>query len=189
MSTPPTQAKARRTLLMVLAVFALPLFIAWILTLGWQPTRTVNYGVLLKPPLQLNSYGVMDATGAVLTVDTVARDWFLVVLHSTSCTLPCQDLVQIAERIKISVGRDTHRVSVALLGPDDDASIRQGQSWLLPTDGILVKALRRATDEPKLDPALLIVDHQGIIVLMYPANEKGTGALKDLKRLLRASAR
>ena len=44
-------------------------------------------------------------------------------------------------------------------------------------------------DEPQLDTALLIVDHQGIVVLMYAPTEDGPGALYDLKRLLRASAR
>ena len=194
MSAPPepAQKKARRTLLLLLAVFALPLFIAWVFTMGpldWRPTNMVNHGVLLTPPLQLSSYGVMDATGAELTVDVVARNWFLVVLRNTACTEPCQGMLQIAERIKIAVGRDKHRIAVALLVPDDDAPASGGEKWLLPADGKLVDVLRHATDEPQLDTALLIVDHQGIAVLVYPPTEDGPGALKDLKRLLRASAR
>ncbi len=194
MSTPPrpAQTKARNTLLMLLAVFALPLLVAWVFTLGpldWRPTRTVNHGVLLTPPLQLNSYGVMDAAGAALTLDVVARNWFLVVLRNSACTEPCQGLLQIAERLQIAVGRDMHRVILASLGPDGSTPGPRGQSWLLPADGKLVNALRHATDEPLLDTALLIVDHQGIVVLMYPPTEDGPGALYDLKRLLRASAR
>ncbi len=193
MSTPPraAQTKARRTLLMLVAVFALPLVLAWVFTIGpfdWRPEKTVNFGVLLKPPLQLRSYGVMDATGAALNVDAVARDWFLVVLRGAACAEPCQGLLQIAERIRIAVGRDGHRVTLASLGPDDRASAPRGQSWLLPTDGKLVGALRRATGEPQLDTVLLIVDHQGRVVLIYPPAEDGRGVLSDLKRLLRASA-
>ena len=194
MSTPPQPAqkmKARQTLLLLLAVFALPLLVAWVFTMGplhWRPAKTTNYGVLLTPPLRLNSYGVMDATGGALSVDVVARNWFLVVLHNSACTGPCQGLVQIAERIQIAVGRDRHRVSVALLGPAD-VSVPLRRSWLLPAGGRLVEALRHATDEPQLDTALLIVDHQGIAVLVYPPTEDGPGALYDLKRLLRASAR
>jgi len=194
MSTPPQPAKskARNTLLMLLAVFALPLLVAWVFTLGpldWRPTRTVNYGVLLTPPLRLNSYGVMDANGAALTVNAVARNWFLVVLRNAACNEPCQGLLQIAERLQIAVGRDMHRVTLALLGPDDNAPVSVKQSWLLPADSKLVDALRLATDEPQLDTALLIVDHQGVVVLMYAPTEDGPGALYDLKRLLRASAR
>ena len=194
MSTPPqpAQTKSRNTLLMLLAVFALPLLVAWVFTLGpldWRLTRTVNHGVLLTPPLRLNSYGVMDATGAALALDTVARNWFLVVLRSAECREPGQGLLQVAERLQIAVGRDMHRVTLALLGPDDNTPGPRGQSWLLPADGKLVDALRHATNEPLLDTALLIVDHQGIVVLMYPPTEDGPGALYDLKRLLRASAR
>ncbi len=193
MNTPPQPEgrKARYTLLMLLAVFTLPLLVAWIFTMGpldWRPTKTVNYGVLLAPPLRLNSYGVTDVTGAALTV-TVARNWFLVVLRNAACSESCQGLLQIAERIQIAVGRDKHRVNLALLGPDHNVPVPNGQSWLLPVDGKLVDALRQATGEPQLETALLIVDHQGVVVLMYPPTEDGLGALHDLKRLLRASAR
>ena len=192
MSTPPraAQAKARRTLLVLVAVFTLPLVLAWVFTMGpldWRPAKTVNYGVLVEPPLQLKSYGVMDATGAALSVDAVARDWFLVVLRGAACREPCQGLMHIAERIQIAVGRDMRRVTLASLGPDDDAPSPRGQRWLLPADGKLVGALRRATGE-QLDTVLLIVDHRGRIVLMYPPSEDGRGVLSDLKRLLRASA-
>ncbi len=194
MSTPPrvVPTKARRTLLALLAVFVLPLLIAWLFTIGpldWRPVKTVNHGVLLQPPLRLDSFGVMDATGSALSVDAIARDWFLVVLHDTTCTEPCQDLLRIAERIRIAVQRDMHRVSVVCLGPDVDAPVSREQSWLLPVDGKLIEVLRRTMGEVQFDNVLLIVDYQGRIVLMYPPTENGQGVLDDLKRLLRASAR
>lgn len=179
-------------MLLLLAVFVLPLVVAWVLTKGpidLRPTKTVNYGVLLEPPLRLNSYGVMDSSGARLDLHEVARNWLLVVLHNTTCTKPCQGLVQIAERIQIAVGRDSHRVGLASLGPDNDAPVPRGQSWLLPADGKLIRELRRATGAPQLDIVLLIVDYQGHVVLMYPPMEDGSGVLHDLKRLLRSSAR
>lgn len=190
--TPAARTKARRTLLLIAAVFGLPLVLAWVFTMGpleWRPAKTVNYGVLLTPPLRLKSYGVMDADGAALDLDVVARDWFLVVLRSAACNEACQGLLQVAERIQIAVGRDRSRVTVALLGPDDHAPAPGRQNWLLPADAELIGALRRATGEPQLDTTLLIVDHRGRVVLMYTSAEDGHGVLKDLKRLLRASPR
>ena len=122
-------------------------------------------------------------------MDSIAGDWFLVVLSGSACTEPCQHWLQIAERIQIAVGRDMLRVTLALLRPDDDEPVQRGQSWLLPADGKLLGALRRATSEPELDTVLLIVDHRGHVVLMYPPAEDGLGVLHDLKRLLRTSAR
>jgi cytochrome oxidase Cu insertion factor (SCO1/SenC/PrrC family) len=191
MNTPSRemQRKGRRTLLAILTVFALPLVLAWMFIMGpfnWRPVNTVNYGMLLQPPLHLKSYGVMDVAGAALTLDAVARDWFLVVLHDAACTEPCQTLLQIAERIQVAVGRDTPRVTLASLGPDGDVLVPSGQSWLLPADGNLVEALRLTMGDSQLNTALLIVDYQGRIVLIYSPSEDGHGALSDLKRLLRA---
>lgn len=190
--TPASQTKARRTLLLLAAIFVLPLALAWVFTMGpleWRPAKTVNYGVLLTPPLRLESYGVMDARGAPLNLEVVARDWFLVVLRSAPCAEACQGLLQVAERIQIAVGRDKSRVTVALLGPDDHAPAPGRQNWLLPANAELIDALRRATGEPQLDTVLLIVDHRGRVVLMYPPAEDGHGVLSDLKRLLRAAPR
>ena len=109
MSTRPQTArtKSRVTLLLVVAVFALPLALAWVLMgLEWQPAKTVNYGVLVEPPMLIESYGVMDNTGVALTLESVAGDWFLVVLRGSACTEPCMRLLQIAERIQIAVGRE-----------------------------------------------------------------------------------
>ena len=80
-STPTgTKTRARLTMLALLAVFVLPLLLAWGFAMGpfdWQPQSNLNYGVLLQPPLQLNSFGVMPATGAALTMNAIARDWFV----------------------------------------------------------------------------------------------------------------
>ncbi len=194
MNTPERAArsKARRTLIAIVAAFALPLVLAWLFTIApeeWRPAKTVNYGVLSEPPLRLASHGVTDATGMALSVNAVARDWFLVVLHTASCAEQCQGLLQIAERIRIAVGRDTSRITLALLGPVNIKSVPQTQNWLFPADGKLIGAVQSAIGAPEFDSILLIADHRGRIVLMYPPAEDGQGVLDDLKRLLRASAR
>ena len=196
MSSPPApaaQTKARATLLVLVAVFALPLALAWVLAIGfdWRPENTVNHGVLLEPALRLKSYGVMDRAGAAPTGDAIAGDWFVVVLRNAACTETCQRLLQIAERVRNAVGRDIPRVSLALLGPDDetpDAQAPRRQTWLLPADGRLVEALALVMGEPRYDHMVLIVDHLGRVALMYPPSEDGHGVLADLKRLLRVSA-
>lgn len=194
MSSPgpaPTKTKSRLTLLALLAVFVLPLAFAWLFAVGlpeWRPTPTLNYGVLLESPLRLESYGVTDTSGAELGANAIARDWFLVVLHSSVCTIACVEWMQTAERIQVAMGRDAGRVRLALLSPDENAPDSLGQSWLLPTDSTLVEELQRISGEMRLDTILLIVDYRGYVILMYPPTEDGLGVLEDLKRLLRAAA-
>ena len=141
----------------------------------------------------LESFGVMDKTGAARPVDSVVGDWFLVVLRGPACSEQCAHWLQIAERIQIAVGRDMSRVNLVLLGPDDntptDAVEENRQSWRLPPRSKLTSELGRVTGEPPPEARLLIVDHRGRVVLAYPPSEDGRGVLDDLKRLLRASAR
>lgn len=185
--------KVRATLVAVAAVFALPLALAWMFSSGllnWLPENSVNYGALLKPPLQLKSYGVTDTRGKPVTVDAVARDWILAVLHSTDCADQCQGLWEMAERLQIAVGRDMPRITLASLGPDHDAPVPVAHSWLLPGgDGRLMDALRQSVGDAQLNTALLVVDFQGLIVLLYLPGAEGPEVLEDLKRLLRATAR
>lgn len=191
-SSPKARMKARATLVAVAAVFALPLALAWMFSSGllkWLPENSVNYGALLKPPLRLESYGVTDTMGKPVTVDAVARDWILAVVRSSACTEQCQGLWEMAERLQIAVGRDRPRITLASLGPDDGAPVPVEHSWLLPGDGRLVAELSRSAGDPQLDTALLVVDFQGLVVLMYPHDADGPAVLEDLKRLLRATAR
>ncbi len=193
MNSPTASPKTntRLTLLALLAVFLLPLLLAWVLAVGpsaWLPQRTINYGVLLRPPLPLESYGVRNRAGEALTVDAIARDWFLVVLHNATCTIVCVEWMQTAERIQTAVGRDASRINLALLSPDENAPDSLGQNWLLPADSTLVEELQRVSGETQLNTILLIVDYRGYVVLMYPPAEDGLGVIADLERLLGAAA-
>jgi hypothetical protein len=194
MNTPPReiQNKDRFTLLAIIAVFLLPFVLAWMFVAGqfeWRPANTINHGILLQPPLQLQSFGVKNTEGESLKLNATPRDWFLVVLHTHACVELCQSLYQTGERIRIAVGRNMNSVTVTSLGPDDEAPLRQGQSWLFPANGKLIETLRLTIGDSQLNTALLIVDYAGRIVLVYPSSEDGNGALKDLERLLRSTAR
>ncbi|MCZ6710362.1 MAG: hypothetical protein O7B25_08365 [Gammaproteobacteria bacterium] len=184
--------KPRRTLLLILAVFSLPLVLAWVFTLGpmdWRPANSVNYGVLLSPALDLKSFGVTDGAGAPLSIDGAAGDWFLVVMRNSPCAEDCHRWLKVAEQIQIAVGRDMDRVEIVVLGPDGAQARRSELTWLMRSDGELARALNAATGQPARDSVLLIVDYAGYAILMYQPDEAGPGALKDLKRLLKATVR
>jgi len=188
---PTTKTRARLTLLAVSAVFLMPLLLAWIFAKGpidWRPQSNLNYGVLLQPPLQLNAYGILDVNGAALTLNSSARDWFVVVLQDGACSETCQQLIQAAERIQLAVGRDAQRVNLALLSREESSATWGEQNWWLPADNELVRELRLASGDSQFDTNLLIVDYLGHAILMYPPSEEGYGLLEDLKRLLRAAA-
>lgn len=190
-----TRTTNRLTLLAILAVFVLPLLLAWLFVRGpldWQPQSNLNYGDLIQPPLHLNSYGVMNAAGGELSLDAIGRDWFVVVLHDGDCSESCQILVDAAARIQLATGREGHRVKLASLSPSEEATFSPGLNWRLPVNSELSQDLRQSSgDTPsdsQADAQLLIVDYLGYVVLSYPPTEEGPGVLEDLKRLLRSAA-
>jgi len=190
MGSMSVKTKSRLTLLALLMVFALPLLLAWALSVGpleWRPQRTVNFGLLLDPPLQLQTYGVVNASGAELTSTAIARDWYLVVLHAKACSATCRNLLEAAENIQLAVGRDAHRVKLAILSEEKVLPEPLRENWLLPANNRLISDLGRAAVEPQFDTMLLIVDYRGYVVLLYHSVEESIGALEDLKRLLRAA--
>jgi len=191
-TSPTVPSNGRRTLIALAAIFTLPLFFAWLISIGpveWLPIKTVNHGVLLNPPPVLGSFGVTDSQGMALNINAVARDWYLVVLHSSVCTQQCEDLMQIAATIKVAAGRDSSRITLARLGPVDDNETLTGERWLLPVDSNFLQQLGQAANQQQIDNALLIVDHRGRGILFYPPSTDGSGALDDFKRLLRSTAR
>jgi hypothetical protein len=188
--TDSVKTKNRLILLAILAVFVVPFALAWLFAVGpleWRPQSTLNYGVLLQPPLQLETYDVMDATRSELTLDAVARDWYLVVLHTAACSDTCREIAQSAINIQLAVGRDSHRVKVALLSPEEVAPAPLAENWFLPTDSGFLQDLSRAAGEQLLENLLLIVDFQGYVVLLYPTIDDVYGPLGDLELLLDAA--
>jgi hypothetical protein len=190
MNSNPAQTKSRLILISLFMVFALPLLVAWMFAVGpleWRPQRTVNFGLLLDPPMQLQAYGVVDASGDELASAAVARDWYLVVLHTRKCLAVCRELAKSAENILLAVGQDALRVRLASISNEEDSSVLLGDKWLLPADNRFIADLGAAAVDPQLDNLLLIVDYQGYVVLVYHSSEESIGALEDLKILLKAA--
>jgi hypothetical protein len=190
-ATATTVTKSRLILLGLLAVFVLPLLLAWLLVRGpleWRPQSNLNYGALLQPPLHLSSYGVRNVTGAALTANAIARDWFVVVSLADTCSETCLQLVAAAEQIKIAVGGDSPRVNLAMLSPPGAAASVLERNWWLPADSGSLERLHSALSSTPIDAQLLLVDYQGYVVLSYLPTEDGLGVLEDLKRLLRSAA-
>ena len=187
----PTQRRGRLILLGIAAVFVLPVIVAAIFTIGpleWQTNRTVNYGTLVKPALELQTYGLTVQDERAISTGTVPGDWFLVVFHGSECAFMCQHLLDQAERIQTAIGRDRTRVRLALMGRANAPFISEHSQWFIAERERFVADLHRATSSQQSMPVLLIVDHRQRVALMYPPADNAQDVLRDLKRLLKSSA-
>lgn len=187
----PAQRKGRLILSGIAAVFVIPVIVAAIFTMGpleWQTNRTVNYGILVKPALELTSYGLSTHGEIDTRKRTVPGDWFLVVFHDEACATLCERLLDQATQIQTAIGRDRTRVEVALLSPQSLPATFENPRWLLGETDRFVRELHAAADSQQQLPVLLIVDHRRRVALMYPPKDHAQDALRDLKRLLKSSA-
>ena len=74
----PAQRKGRLILSGIAALFVIPVIVAAMFTMGpleWQTKRTVNYGVLVKPALDLTSFGLSTHGEVESRKRTVPGDW------------------------------------------------------------------------------------------------------------------
>ena len=187
----PAQRRGRLILTGIAAVFVVPVIVAAILTMGpleWQTTRTINYGILVKPALDLSSYGLTVQGEIEPNKPTVPGDWFLAVFYDKKCAAICERLIDQVNRIQNAIGRDRTRVNIVILSPEPMASNVEQPYWLLTDGDRFIRELHRATNSQQKLPAVLIVDHRRRAALMYPPKDDAQDALRDLKRLLKSSA-
>ncbi len=186
--SPSQQAKARKTLLGLAAVFALPIVAAMLLTLGpfdWQPGQTLNHGILLDPPMALQETAVRKSDGNPIVWEASPDKWLLLVVAGDGCADGCPELWNLTRQIQLALGGDASRVRRLLLRSHSAAFL--DHVWVLPSADDFRAALSAATGTLGPEPVLSIVDHRGRLVLAYSAPYDGQGVLRDLKRLLRAS--
>jgi hypothetical protein len=98
MSTP------RRTLLLIVAVLALPFVLASALYLsGWRPAGTVNHGRLITPPQ------------AVPAWEGWQGKWSLAFIHEAPCDRPCFARLDELRRLRLSLAKEAERTQVVPL--------------------------------------------------------------------------
>ena len=191
-SVPP-----RVTLLLILAMFALPLMLAWMMNSGsirLTSGDTLNLGNLVSPVVPLDWSGVEPiAHGA----ETSGFSGFWVILSTvpTDCNAQCLESVTMLRQVHRASGKDQNRIKVTLLV--DPAVSQAGINELLAIDpGFnLVKnpsaefvaslALAGGMGSPMGGQATIyLLDPLGNIMMTYNGESSPNSLSKDLKRLL-----
>src|SRR5690554_2404251 len=102
MSPAQQKYRSRRTLLIVAAIFILPLLAAkLVLMLQWYETGATNKGHLLDPPLTINAIENTE----------LPDNWRIGVLVPSPCTAACEHGLYVVNQSYIALGRLQDRVS------------------------------------------------------------------------------
>lgn len=179
-------ARARLTLLLVAAAFAAPLVLSLLLqspAAHWDPTRTRNLGELIKPVVALQSLPI--PTRQTASQADVEATWTLLYIAPPDCGKPCDQRLQLLEKVRESQGREMPRVRLEV--------VEAAQS---PLTGSALWTVRSADTNQQQqlvqslglsEGGLVLLDPFRNAMLRYPADFDGTMVRKDLNRMLKIS--
>lgn len=169
----------KKTLLVVLMIFILPLLAAKVvLDMGWYTKGVTNNGELLSE---------------VVRVDWLEKKgkWRLIYVLPKTCASLCENALFQLNQIPIATGREKQRVSSVLLFSDFSSDI---QDENITKQSLNVKQRQVMALLPFYGSAIYLVDPLGYVVLAYSLSSKknmqiiqSKGLLADLRKLMKFS--
>lgn len=174
--------RSRRMLLLLVALFFLPLAVAFTAYYsGWRPTGSTNHGELLQPIRQLPA----------AIAQPLAGKWALAWVGDGACDADCQTALVFARQTRLSLAADTARVKWVLLATDHCCNreyLDTAHKGILALDaGGDRAALLAVLPGQDLTHSLFVIDPLGNIVLRYDVRNSPRGLLEDMKKLLKLS--
>lgn len=194
-SSAPPVWRQRLLLLFVVACFALPLAVAWLLVDRWRPGGSAQHGELLDPA-RPTSLRFAPPQGRSADDTALRGRWVLAYIGpATACDARCRTGLYDMRQVRLALGKDMDRVKTLLLL--DAAPTAELSDWLAAEHpativGVADAASRDALIEPFGRPGgvgewLYLLDPHGNLLMRYPADVEPRGLLKDLQRLLKWS--
>jgi cytochrome oxidase Cu insertion factor (SCO1/SenC/PrrC family) len=192
--------RSRRTLLLVVFVFLLPVVSAtYLYVTGWRPTgKSLQHGELVQPARPVSNVELISVDGAPYRLSTLHGKWALVYFGPLPCAPDCQNNLYKIQQVRLAQGRDAARVERVMIMTDGDAAalreIMRQYPGLIAVHGArasLQVLMRDFASSPgtALDVSgrVYLIDPIGNLVLRYAPDADPSGMRKDLARLLRLS--
>jgi len=185
----------RLSLIIITALFVLPLLLAWFMytgTIEYRPGSTRNLGQLVEPPQPISweSIEIISSIGVTAgdAVDDLAEHWVILQPLPAGCDVACIEQVTSLRQIHRAAGRNQSRVRIALLPEAAEATTlaRLQNTYdefriIRSKDDALQAAMARSTDD---DMATYLIDPLGNIMMVYATGADPNHLKTDLKRLL-----
>lgn len=187
----------RLTLLVILAMFTLPLVLAWMMNFGsfrYEAHRTVNLGTLVSPVVPLDWSGVEPITDGA-TAARLSGFWVILFAVPASCDMRCLESVAQLRQVRRAAGKDQNRIKIVLLVESAISPARMDELLVMdpgfnlvgsPSAALLatlVQAANSARWEYGQSPIYLL-DPLGNIMMTYTGESSPNRLSKDLKRLV-----
>lgn len=189
----------RIALIIIAALFFLPLALAWMMytgTIDYRPGTTRNFGELVEPPRPIDwARTVIDGEPVTGGENPFAEHWLILHAVPDPCLEACIAAVTDLRQVHRASGRDQTRIRLALLHDfsSSDAADELQEIYSVfhlaenPDRHLwdtLESLTTRGPDDRGPRGATFLVDPMGNIMMRYAAGSDPNGLKKDLKRLL-----
>jgi hypothetical protein len=196
----------RLALLIIAAMFLLPLLLAWLMysgSLDFKPASTRNLGTLIEPPVPIDwtvtallSGETKLAANPEQGIGVFDEHWVILQPVPAGCDDSCLKRVSNLRQIHRASGRQQFRIRLALL-LDESSPADQAQSLLAiypkfhlirDPSGILSEALagiqQNLSGQSGPAKGVYMIDPLANIMMYYEAGSDPNYIKQDLKRLL-----
>ncbi|MHB1175786.1 MAG: SCO family protein [Sulfuriferula sp.] len=187
--SPPENKISRIKLLLLFALFALPVMVSYVAYYFWTPSgKTSNYGELLPVKMLTGVTGV-QADGAPFSLEQLKGKWVMVEFDSGKCDEYCREKLYTLRQVRMAQGAERDRVQRLWLITDNVVPAAE-----LMTDyaGTIVATTGQSVREKfpangHIENYIYLVDPLGNLMLRFPKNPNPSGMIKDIKHLLKTS--
>jgi peroxiredoxin len=178
------QNRSRKTLLLVLIAFILPVILAKLaLEQQWFTKGVTNKGTLITNGMTLQKMGFSN--------NDFTDKWLILYLLPSDCLPQCQQTLHSINNTYVALGKEIDRVQAVALTYRNFTTEQRQQ---IPTEHWSFQLMPTATKQLFNRSQVLIVDTLGNVILSYqaPNDSKslpifGKAILADLKKLLKYS--
>jgi len=188
-----SRARGRRTLIIVAAMFFLPVAVAFSLYYGklWRPANSASKGELIDPARPLTVAGLRHADGTPADAAVLSGKWTLVYIGDGRCDEACRESLSFGRQSRLALNNEMTRVQRVFLATANCCDIEylaREQAGLVALDASSPEAAALLAQFPgERAHTLFIVDPLGNLMMRHDASRTSKDLLSDLKKLLKLS--
>jgi cytochrome oxidase Cu insertion factor (SCO1/SenC/PrrC family) len=197
---PQVVRRGRRQLLLLAALFFVPLAIAFWMYYGpsgWRPSGDASKGDLIDPARPLAALALTTADGAQTQPDFLRGKWSMVYVGDGLCDERCRKALYLTRQSRIALNKDMDRVQRVFLVTGrccDRGFLAQEHPDLIvarvdeDASAALLEPFPTYGGVPLADAGrVYLVDPLGNLLMSYAPTTPDKALLTDMKKLLRLS--
>jgi len=186
-----SRRRGRRTLLLLAAIFLLPVAASFALYYGkiWRPAGSSSKGELITPARPLDVAGLRNPDGSAASPGALRDKWSLIYIGDGACDAACRSALVFGRQTRLALNNEMSRVQRVFLATGNCCAndyFAKEQPGLVALDASAAQRLLAQFPADR-GHSLYLVDPLGNLMMRHDATHTSKDLLDDLKKLLRLS--